>query len=357
MLAQQVDLRGAPLEKRRWEVILLLNNCTDASRSLADRFRSDHPQFPLHVADRWFTGAQANIGYVRKLLMDEAQDRLTRVRKKYQLMLSTDADTEVASDWVAQNLAEAQRGAEAIGGRIKLFGRDYAQLDPQTRAVHIRDERYRLLASWFEDYCDPLAHDRWPRHHQHFGASFAVQPEVYRCVGGLPPADRLEDVAFYELLLRQDVKFRHSPDVCVYTSGRLEGRAAVGLSEQLRRWSTGPSTLAVPSFALLQALFTLRRKLRTLWQRVAEGEQPDGSALTPLAAALGVTIGELEFALQNQWFGTALASLNVPLRLGNVGNSQEPIDEAIHQLQRQFQESLPSANLLAEGVQSGIAPL
>jgi hypothetical protein len=317
------------------------------------------PLFPLHVAECHFEPKQAHIGHVRKALMDVACERLSFRESARALILSTDADTEAAPDWVAQNWAEAQRGAGAIGGRISLQLRDVCKFDPQTRDIQHLSEEYHLLVARLEDRCDPQAHDRWPRHHQHFGGSLAVRPQVYRQVGGLPPRKSLEDVAFFEALARQDVPFRHSPHVSVHTSGRLRGRTEVGLAEQLYKWSRGAATVLVPSVILYEALFSLRKRVRTAWQRIQAGERLNRPVLESLAAACGARRGEMEGALACAWFGTAFETLTVRRKLEAgllPGEPLQPLREAVAELQAHFCASRhPYASLPVEEAQSGIA--
>ena len=357
-LANQTDPQGRPWRRERWEVLLLVNNSTDDSFALARQFKWSHPAFPLHVAEQHFPAEQAHIGHVRKVLMDTACQRLLLQPKASSLLLSTDADTEVAPDWLTQNLAEARRGAEAVGGRILLQPQDLRELHPRTRNIQLGSDQYHLLVSWLEDCCDPQAHDPWPRHHQHFGSSFALKPEIYRHIGGLPPKEFLEDVALYEALIRQDVKFRHSPAVRVRTSGRLQGRTAVGLAEQLSVWSRGGPAVTVPSVVLLRTLFLLRNRLRVLWRRIQAGQDVRQSTFESLSRACGMGARETQKALACQWFGAAFNALRLRERLERAmlpGEARQPLEEAVRQLQEQF--SLPRCScptVSAAEVQSGI---
>ncbi len=357
-LANQVDLNGHCLPKEGWEVLLLVNNSTDNSFAVASNYKQAHAWLALQVAECHFPAEQANVGHARRLLMDTACERLSHKPNPFSLIVSTDADTEVAPDWLAQNLAESRRGAEAIGGRISLHPSDLRKLDKQTKHIQRWDDRYHLLISWLEDLCDSQAHDPWPRHHQHFAASFAVRPEIYRQVGGLPPKESLEDMAFYDALMRQDVHFRHSPNVCVHTSGRSTGRTTVGLAEQLNRWSNGPSNVTVPSVGLLETLFSLRKRLRALWRQIQAGGSCRCSALESLSAECGGQPEELEGALRHKWFGTAWESLNVRRKLEEgvyAGNTLQPLEEAVRQLQKRFYARHRHSDLSTEEVQSGIS--
>ena len=231
-------------------------------------FNKPHPELPLHVLDGSFSEPDAHIGHVRRLLMEEACYRLEHSEAGAKAILSTDSDTEVAPDWIAQNLLEIARGVDAVGGLIQFNPRERASLSPRIRRSHDLDDRYKTLVAWLEDQIDPLPHDPWPRHYHHFGASLAVTPEAYRAVGGLPPERQLEDLAFFQALLRSDKKFRHSPLVTVQTSARLDGRAPVGLAWQLQRWHETDDAcerLPVDSVSYLEELFQQRRRFREQW--------------------------------------------------------------------------------------------
>jgi glycosyltransferase involved in cell wall biosynthesis len=354
-LRKQRDLDGKPIPERCWEVLLLINNTTDDSLEIAKRFQEANPGLTLHVATCRLPSESANVGHARKLLMDAACERLEQHRNPWSLILSTDADTEVAPDWVAQNVAEVRRGADAVGGRIKLRAGDLDSLDPQTKNTHLQDDEYWLLLSWLEHRCDPQAHDPWPRHHQHFGSSFAVTAAAYRQVGGLPPKAFLEDVALHKALSRQDLKFRHSPHARVLTSGRLKGRTAVGLAEQLARWRNEDAHIIVPSVFFWQSFFSLRRQLREVWQSLRENEKLTPSALTTLAFRCGTEPEHLRELFEHRWFGSAFESLNLQERLQTrltPAMAQQSLDEAVLQLRMRFSEG-ESTNV---PVFSGVAP-
>jgi hypothetical protein len=333
-LANQTELNGAPLSRDRWEVVLLINNSKDESLAIAKRFRLEHPELALHVAECDFPAGRANVGHARRLLMDTACKRLSLNPKPVSVIASTDADTEVAPDWLAQNFAEFERGVGAVGGRISLHARDVRQLDEKIRRIHFLDDRYNVLLSWLEHSMDPQPHDSWPRHHQHFGASLAVTPETYRRVCGLPSKEALEDIAFYNALLRQDVPFRHSPDACVHTSARLRGKTPAGLAHQLSIWNHGPSSVKVLSVGYHTKFFALRYRFRSLWQKVRNGEAYSPALVTELARECGRPPQQLEGALQCRWFGAAFESLRLRNQLRDL--PEQSLEEAVSQLQRAF---------------------
>ncbi len=257
-LAGQV---GAP----PFEVVLLANNCDDDTAAIARRAARDSSPPRMHIVEARIEEANAHIGYVRRELMNEAARRLRRAGAGNGFIASTDADTVVSPDWLAANAIELEGGAGAVGGRILVDDRP----PPGAGALRLRriDEAHALLRSRVASIVDPEALDPWPRHHQHFGASLAVRADAYAAAGGVPEVRFLEDDALVRAIERAGFAVRRSPRVRVRTSARLDGRAAVGLSWQLRQWAErggGDDPLVEPADRHVVAM-TARARLRRAW--------------------------------------------------------------------------------------------
>ncbi|HEX8425346.1 glycosyltransferase [Hymenobacter sp.] len=294
-LAAQTDLQGQPLDFASYEILVLANNCHDQTANVVRAFAQQHPALALHVAEIALPPSEAHVGQARRLLMDEACRRLERITGPSGIIASTDADTRVAPTWLAATQQEMKAGADAVGGRI--FPERPIRKSCLVRRTHLRDATYRLLRAHLEALVDPDPADLWPRHHQHYGASLAITVAAYRQVGGLPIVPFLEDEALCQALRRYDLRLRHSPAVQVNTSARQAGRVAVGLSWQLREWAQMTRQQREPlveSGAALVAEWTVRRKLRQLWQQTRQ--QPRQQAVPScirLAALLSVPAGPL----------------------------------------------------------------
>lgn len=64
-------------------------------------------------------------------------------------ILSTDADSIAAPDWIVQNLAAIEEDAEVVGGVINLMPQDLNDLEPGTRLAFERDaELNSMIARW-----------------------------------------------------------------------------------------------------------------------------------------------------------------------------------------------------------------
>ncbi|WAL58222.1 glycosyltransferase [Thermocoleostomius sinensis] len=308
-LAHQVDLRGHPFDPTRYEIILLANNCNDDSAAIARRFAQQYPDLVLHVVERTLPASKANIGWVRKLLMDEACDRLMSVGHSQGVIASTDGDTQVAPDWIAATLYEIASGADAVGGRIITNRADRAALSPYARACHLREVGYYFLVSELESFLDPDPFDRWPRHFQHFGASLAVTAKMYQRAGGLPPVRSSEDVALYQALKRINARFCHSLRVRVTTSARQTGRAQKGLADQLSAWTAmgqHQQPFLVEPAAAIVARFQARSELRQLWQQYLKGYSPMLQALALPADRLGL---DRDWLMSTMMRATSLGAL------------------------------------------------
>ncbi len=271
-LAFQVDLDGSPLDHRRYEVLLLANNCRDRTVPLAREFAAAYPGFHLRVIEMQIEKPHAHVGAARRLVMDEACRRLQTLGRHRGVIASTDGDTRVASTWIAATLDEIVRGADAVGGRILSSHDEVAGLEPGTRLYYRRDSAYRVLRAAYDHALDPVPHNPWPRHSQYFGASLAVTAEAYLAAGGLPVVHCLEDMAFEQALHRLDVRLRHSPQVSVLTSLRCAGKVCVGLSSTLARWTEAArkgQPLLVESADAIKRAAHDRCLLRKAWQEGA----------------------------------------------------------------------------------------
>ena len=207
-----------------YEVILVLDRCTDGTEARAAEVAAAHPGLRLYT----LPGPGAGSGLARRAGMETACKRLQNVRGPDGLICSTDADTVVAPDWVAAQLDAVEEGARAIGGRIDLADTD--TLPPGVLHWHVENSRLRyqrLLAQ-------PERGGK-TEHWQFSGASLALTAESYRRVGGLRPLESLEDEHLEAALRENGVPIERLLSVRVTTSARLKGRASRGLSHDLAR--------------------------------------------------------------------------------------------------------------------------
>lgn len=338
-LNYQVGLQGYPLDPALYEIILLANNCSDRSAAIARNFCDRHPHLALHVIEIELPPAEACIGRVRKMLMDEAFHRLNQLGKRRGIIASTDGDTQVTSTWIAATLYEMDQGVDAVGGRIITDAASRAALDPYARACHLREVGYRYLVTELESYLDPDPFDPYPRHFQHFGASFAITAECYEQVGGLPVVRTNEDVALYRALRRVNAKFRHSLLVQTRTSARASGRASLGLANQLKKWTEmgrQRQAFMVESAAAVETRFRIQAQLRELWPLRFDENLRLQTQLVRLADWLGLSASWLQERFFNcNALGLLFEQIEVQQRATGCWQSRfplVPIQDAIAEL-------------------------
>ncbi len=137
-------------------------------------------------------------------------------------VLSTDADTVVGRSWVRLILAEAQAArAVAVVGLADL---DRWRGDAGSAAAYDS-----VLAAGMRELVGPHQHDHV------YGANLAVRADAYLECGGFGTAVHGEDQALVDRLVARGRRVARTRSVRVRTSGRLVGRADLGLAAHLNR--------------------------------------------------------------------------------------------------------------------------
>jgi glucosyl-3-phosphoglycerate synthase len=222
-LTALAEQKGISAEE--YEVLLVLDRCTDATEARALEVAAQHPGLRLHLLE----GPGRGAGHARRVGMEEAYARLLSLGRPDGVIASTDADTMVAPDWLFAQLAAASRGARAIGGHIEL--RDDGDLAEDVvgwRAEQGRLRQRELLAG-LDSADGPLRAEHW----QFSGASLALTASAYSEIGGLEPCAALEDEYLERALSRCGIPIERPLSVRVATSARLVGRANRGLARDL----------------------------------------------------------------------------------------------------------------------------
>ena len=335
-LRNQLAKTGIGIDPFCFEVLLLTNNCSDNSFDMVKSYQDQFPLFNLHVADIHLPTHHANVGTVRRLLMDAAYDRFMARGMHTGIIASTDGDTEVDKYWI-HNIQDAiGKGNDAVGGRI------FPKNTPSScRLYHLQDVCYKHYVSRLAAHLNPMVHDPWPRHFQYFGASLAVTCSMYEQAGKLPQVPFLEDEEFRKALCRVDAKIRMCPNVKVYTSARLKGKVEVGFSEQLEYWvemQKRGEKVYVKSMESLMEIFKAKHELRNYWQK--HQEPKDLSNLGGVSNRLKLSLNWLaEEILKHEYFGVLWEKIEEKMSETKEWHSSDslvPIEEAIKNLRHYF---------------------
>ena len=337
-LRVQYDINHCRLPHDAYEVIVLANNCSDDTADVIRRYGRRHPTFRLHVEERQLPKTIACVGTARRWMMDTAYARLSTLGRRDAVICSSDADTLVAPDWVAQILRAVAEGAQAVGGRILVPAGDGRA--GEYRKQHLQDVTYRSLQYCLESMIDPCDADPWPRHFQHFGPSTAVTVAAYEKCGGLPPLKCLEDVNFVLALERVDIPVTHDCRVRVRTSSRVSNRVeGTAFSHQLDEWAEMERKAQdqhVVSFTNCLRLFKWKVALRHAYRQRNGRLNP---VLLRMVDAIGCSAEELrEKIMSATSFGELYQPVRRQIELDPAWNNQ-PISQAIREL-RTFTKSM-----------------
>jgi GT2 family glycosyltransferase len=280
-------------------VLLLLNNCSDGTESIARGLAPSLP-FELKVVCRDLPPVQANAGHARRIAMALA----ARLAGPEGVLMTTDADGVVPPDWVRQNLAGLRQGADVVCGQAVIDPIEAAMIPAH---LHADDKLECRLIGMLDDMAwivDPDPNDPLPRHTEASGASLAVSVAAFNRVGGIPSVSSGEDRAFVDALQRIDARIRHQPAIKVTVSGRIVGRAEGGMADAIRRRMVRQDEFTdaqvEPARHALRR-FTLRRRARSAWS--------SGMMDAALASSLALNPSSLREALSTAFFGSAWAEI------------------------------------------------
>jgi len=241
-LAQQVDGDGVPLPPGSFGILLLLNNCRDETAAVAARCAAAMA-FPLQIVEWELPSSHAHAGAARRLAMDAAAGWLMAGDAPSGAILTTDADSVVAEDWVFHHRAAFARGVDAVAGLVIDAPDEHRRLPTALRRRGWLEDRYGELLIELRSRLDPENSDPWPRHAMASGASLGLTLAAYRAVGGVPLQPLGEDRALIQSLEHRDAWIRHCLVTRVTTSCRLDGRAEGGMADTIRQRIAEPNAL------------------------------------------------------------------------------------------------------------------
>ena len=144
-LAGQTDVDFAAIA-----VILLLNNCRDATVERVRALAAELP-FRLELREVELPAAYANAGWARRLAMEAAAELVAPDG----LILTTDADTLVETDWIAANRREIERGVDAVAGYVGANPFELMELGPDILERGSLEWEYQQLVAEMVARVDP----------------------------------------------------------------------------------------------------------------------------------------------------------------------------------------------------------
>jgi len=248
------EAEGCPehISRQNGQALLSLQDWKDRH---PEAFFTLYPVYPLP-----FPQKHAGVGRARKTGMDEAVRRFHLLGKPEGIIVSLDADTLVAENYLTAIEALFCSGLKPVGTTIRF----------RHRTDELEDEQHRegmmLYETYLHYYKQALAYSGYPHAIYTIGSAFAVRADAYVKQGGMNQRQAGEDFYFLHKLtqLGQVIELNTT---CVYPSARVSGRVPFGTGAALQKWVNGEEklrqTYSFRSFADLKAFFQLLPRLYT----------------------------------------------------------------------------------------------
>lgn len=270
----EADLIGAALgalaeqeDAPPFAVVLLLNNCVDATASVVAQIAPRLP-YPLHVFDISLEGRYANAAWARRLATSAA----SQLTHPSGVVLTTDADSRADKRWLASTVDCLDRGADVVCGFVSPDFGDAPPLSFDALRIGALEFEYSQLISEISSQIVPDESDPWPNHMIETGANLAIRTRALFELGGVPHVCPGEDQELVAHAKRAGFKVRHAFAPAVVTSSRIRGRAEGGWSEDLDSRNDGSRRFCHPRLESADALIR-RLRLRERLNRLYGGAQ------------------------------------------------------------------------------------
>jgi len=188
-------------------LVLVLDGCSDRSGAMAARWLAQ-PHRVLEVSYR-------NVGKARAHGARVALERFAAFDPRRVWLATTDADSRVSRHWLADHIAAANRGADALAGTVRV--EDWRGF---SRAQVQAFQRFYAARESAETEAHPHVH----------GANLGVRADAYLEVGGFAALTTGEDHALWNAVRGRGRRMVSARSVEVATSGRLHARAPNGFA-------------------------------------------------------------------------------------------------------------------------------
>lgn len=211
--------------------VLVLNGCTDATWDAVAAW-TESSTLPVLMVEVTLAPQMNHAGGARAVALQLALQTLPG--KPGGIVLTTDADSQVPTDWLARAVIGISGGCDVIAGDFDIEAASLARWPSALRRRVSIEDCYARLLDEVDALCDPVPHNPWPTHRRCSGANLVFRADALAAFDTLPAPPCGEDRALVAACLARDMRVRHDPQLRVQTSGRLKGRAAGGMAETLR---------------------------------------------------------------------------------------------------------------------------
>ena len=274
-LVQMLDsLASCERPNQETEVLLVINQSENSDEALiiqnqktvkeVEQWKIAHPEvfFQVHILlPPPFRKKHAGAGLARKVGMDEAIRRFACIENENGILISLDADTLVAPNYLLEIETYFNQNHKSVGVCIDFKHR----IDEINDATH-RDGML-LYEKYLHYYKNALDFTGYPHAIHTVGSAFAVKADAYVKQGGMNRRQAGEDFYFLHKLSQLD-KLGELSTTRVFPSARLSDRVPFGTGPVLQKWMEGDQSLTetyrFEAFHNLKDFFHIRSQLYEL---------------------------------------------------------------------------------------------
>ncbi len=206
---------------------------------------------PIELQKKW-----AGAGLARKSGMDEAVRRFNLLKKPTGIIVSLDADTLVAKNYLVEIENHFKKNQKNVGATISFEHQKNGLNKKQLQGI-------QLYEKYLDYYKNALDFTGYPHSMFTIGSAFAVTADAYVKRGGMNRRQAGEDFYFLQNLVQQGVIGEISTTK-VYPSARLSDRVPFGTGPILQKWMNGKEDLTetynLQAFIDLKELFDVKER-------------------------------------------------------------------------------------------------
>ncbi|HCE56502.1 MAG TPA: family 2 glycosyl transferase [Prolixibacteraceae bacterium] len=215
---------------------------------------------PVELREKW-----AGVGLARKTGMDEAVARFNFLNNRRGIVVSLDADTLVAENYLIEIEKHFKQNHTHVGATIAFEHQKEGLSEKQLRGIELYEQ-------YLKYYKDALSYTGYPFSMFTVGSAFAVSAEAYVKRGGMNRRQAGEDFYFLQNLVQLGT-VGEITSTKVYPSARSSNRVPFGTGAAMQKWIDGTEDLTqtynFQAFIELKEFFDIKEKLF----KVSETEQ------------------------------------------------------------------------------------
>lgn len=264
------SLKNCTIPENNTEVLIVINHSEKASPDIKEKNQTTFEEVanwiaenntqklkffvigPVELREKW-----AGVGLARKTGMDEAVARFNFLNNKRGIVISLDADTLVAENYLIEIEKHFKQNHTHVGATIAFEHQKEGLSEKQLRGIELYEQ-------YLKYYKDALSYTGYPFSMFTVGSAFAVTAEAYVKRGGMNRRQAGEDFYFLQNLVQLGT-VGEITSTKVYPSARSSNRVPFGTGAAMQKWIDGTEDLTqtynFQAFIELKEFFDIREKL------------------------------------------------------------------------------------------------